>query len=174
MTEQYTITTYNINEHPDKEAAYQYIRDNWHDLGQHYLDESIESLKAFSDYFNADLDYAISVVPDRGEFITCNIADENISKLSGNRLRTYLVNNFSKISTCCPFTGCCYDETLLDQLRAFIKAPDGRDFQELLSDATSDLLKDLHSEGEYIYSDEGIHELLESNEYDLLIDGSIH
>ena len=174
MTKQHIITTYTINEHPDQDAVYQYIRENWHDLGQHYIDDSVESMKSCSEYFNATIDYSVSIVPDRGEFISLQIDDLNIAELSGNRLRTYLVNNFPEIDKCCPFTGVCCDEALLDPFRVFIKKPDDQSFQDLLDEAGHNLLKDIHSEGEYIYSDEGIHEFIDINEYEFLESGELH
>jgi len=178
MINSHTITTYTINDHPDKDAVYEYIRGNWDDLGQHYIEEAVDCLKSFAKYFDADLDYAVSLFPDRGEFISLklNILSYNtdISELSGNRLRTYLVNNYTKIDECCPFTGVCYDETLLDSFRAFIKKPADQSFQDLLDDSGHNLLKDIHSEGEAIYSDEGIHELLEINKYEFLESGDFY
>ena len=34
---------YTIAEHPNKENCYNWIRDNWHDLNEHHVDEIISS-----------------------------------------------------------------------------------------------------------------------------------
>ncbi len=174
MTNLHTITTYYIDEHPDQDAVYQFIRENWHGLGQHYIDEAIESLEACSNYFNADLDYSIGIFPDRGEFISLKLDNDAIANLSGNRLRTYLVNNYPDINESCLFTGVCYDEALLDPFRDFIKKPNDQTLQDLLNDAGHSLLKDIHSEGEYIYSDEGLKELCQINDYEFLETGELY
>ena len=36
---------YGIAEHPNKDLCYEWIRDNWHGMNQHSVDEAIESLK---------------------------------------------------------------------------------------------------------------------------------
>jgi len=37
---------YKIEEHPDKEKCFDWIRENWHDLNSHSVDDIINSLKA--------------------------------------------------------------------------------------------------------------------------------
>ena len=166
------IHGYTIDEHPNPESVYDWIRDNWHDLGQFTVDETVCSLKAFAEYFGVEIDYCIGIVPDRGEYIRfqftgdrIGMLDSDIAGLSGNRLRTYIVNNFPKYSDCCPFTGVCYDETLLDNIRSFVAKPDSRNFKELLQDCGNAMFSVLHNEGKYIYSNEGLRETCEANEY---------
>ena len=169
-----TYTTYTIEDHPDPDQAYQWIRENWHDLGQYVLSEAVESLKVFFDHFSLSrTDYSISLLGDRGEHITGYVPDE-LENLSGNRLRTYLVNNFPEIDKDCPFTGVCYDDFLLQPMRDHIKKPTHIDYQELIEDCFYSLLKSIHSEGGYIYSDEGLHELCEANEYEFLESGEVY
>ena len=187
-----TINIYKFSELSDsaKEKAYDYIRTNWHYLGENVLYESIDSLKKFSEFYGLDLDYSISIFPDRGENITAKISNDDIYKLRGVRLFKYLTNNFEKIlpayskdkklknmlAESCPFTGMMYDETLLDKMREFMKKPSDIDFQDLIDDCTSDLLKAIHSEGDYIYSYEGLKEMILDNDevYDFLEDGTFH
>ena len=171
------VYSYQIDEHPDTGAVYEWIRSNWHDLGNYSVDEGLESLKGFSNYFSTSLDYSISIVSDRGEYISTVIDDIAISELSGARLFKYLTNNYDLdklLSGNCPFTGMVYDETLLDDIRGFIRKPDDRDFQELINNCTHKLLSAIHDEGEYIYSDEGLHDLCQANEYEFTADGHIY
>lgn len=181
----HTIKTYTIDEHPDPDLVYDWVRNNWHDLGDNVLQESLESLKGFAAYYDAKLDYSFGINPDRGEHITIKIEDDNIADLSGVRLYKYLDNHYAlcpnqytnkleaTLSGSCPFTGVCYDETLLDAIRDFMKKPDDRTFQDLLTECGDNLLDTIHKEGEHIYSDEGLKETLSANEYDFKEDGSI-
>jgi len=152
-------TVYTIEEHPNPEKVFEWIRDNWHGLGDFCLEEMVQSIKAFADQIGATPNWSISIVPDRGEFVRFNI-ESNLSDvvesldLSGN----------------CPFTGMCYDETILD---AFRNAKPDDSLRAVLHEVEYRILKDLHNEGEYIYSDEGLRELCEINEYEFTESGEI-
>lgn len=152
-------TVYTIESHPYPEKAFDWIRDNWHDLGDFCLQEIVESLKAFADHIGAKVDYAISIVPDRGEYIRFNCEGD---------LREVLKS--LDLSGNCPFTGMCYDETILD---AFRDCNGDESLRDVLRDVEYRVLKDLHSEGEYIYSDEGLRELCEANEYEFEENGKL-
>ena len=65
------IKVYTIDEHPDKEKCFEWIRNNLHDLNQHSIDEIVESIRALSEIIGGTYDYSISQVSDRGEHITC-------------------------------------------------------------------------------------------------------
>lgn len=134
-----TINIYTIAEHPQPEKCFQWIRDNWHDLGQHCVDEMIDSLKALAKEINGTLDYSLSIVPDRGEYVT--IKDFDQDKLE--RLYAKREDN--------PLTGVCYDQ---DAIEALYNGDLGT------------ILKTLHAEGEHLYSDEGLRETCEANEYE--------
>lgn len=74
--------------------------------------------------------------------------------------------------TSCPFTGVCYDESFLDPIRKFIAQPDPRTtFEELMEDAINAVLKDVQSEIEYRYTDQGIREELGVNAYEYTENG---
>lgn len=139
-----TINIYKINEHPNPEACFEWIRNNWHDLGQHCVDEMIDSLKALAKEIDGELDYSLSIVPYRGEFVT--IKEFNRSKLA----RLY------KRREECPLTGMCYDHDVIEALH---------------NGGLSAVLNTLHAEGDYIYSDEGLRETCEANDYEFTEDG---
>ena len=139
------LTGYTIGEHPNPEKVYDWLRNNWHDLSQHVVDDAIESLKAFAQHEGLELDYSISACPDRGEFITFkNVPDDY---------------KMPVIENDCPFTGTYYDHLILDS--------------ESLADIEFNVLKTIHSENDYIYSDEGLQELCEANEYHFEVSGTI-
>ena len=76
-----TYTVYTIDEHPDKEKCYEWMRNNLHDMAYHEEDYFIESLRALSNHIGGGLDYSVSLVPDRGEFI--RFTDYNNELLAG-------------------------------------------------------------------------------------------
>lgn len=134
---------YTINEHPNKEACFNWIRDNWHDLNQYSVEEIVESIKALSRKIGGTYDYSISQVPDRGEHITFNdYSQEDLCRLSAED---------------CPLTGVCWDIDLIEGLR---------------TNNTKEVLNSLHSHTEYVYSNEGLLELCEANEYEFTEEGN--
>jgi Fe-S cluster biosynthesis and repair protein YggX len=74
--------------------------------------------------------------------------------------------------SCCPLTGVCYDENLLDPFKKFIKEPDNSTFEDLLNEAMESLRISLENEEEYRNSDEAITEDIEANEYEFTEDGN--
>lgn len=138
------IKVYKIDEHPDKDEVYEWIRNNWHDLNQHSVNEVIESIKALSEKIGGTYDYCIGASPDRGEHITFKGYDhEDLCRLSADDL---------------PLTGVCWDMDLIVGLRE--------------GDA-SRVMRSLHSDTEYQYSDEGLYEMCEANEYEFESNGKI-
>ena len=135
---------YTIDEHPNPSAVYEWIRNNWHDLNQHSVNEMVDSIKKLSEKIGGTFDYSISSVPDRGEYIRFKDFDkEALAELNAGE---------------CPLTGVCWDAYLIEALQ------EGN---------PSKALKAIHSDTEYIYSDEGLKELCESNEYEFTEEGNI-
>lgn len=176
------VLSYTIDDHPNPDAVYDWIRANWHDLGQFAVDDVMTTLKSACNALDLDLrDYGVSIVPDRGELIDIKVPSgwhDDIDELADIRLYKYLINNYADIlAKDCPFTGVCYDEDFLDPLRQFLKKPtvnQGYTYQDLIDDCAASLLSALHNEGEYIYSDEGIKDMCLANEYEFTEDGSIY
>jgi hypothetical protein len=138
------LESYTIESHPNKEAVFTWIRNNWHDLAQHYVEDMIESLNAFAKFHSVKCDYSISSVPDRGEYI----------KFSGG------IDFSKKPVGDCPLTGMCYDYTLIEA--------------DSLADLEHEALKEIHAETDYLYSEEGLYEMCEANGYYFLTNGSIN
>ena len=139
------IDIYTIEEHPNKDKCYEWIRNNWHYLNQHSVDEVIESIKALNDIIGGTFDFGISQVPDRGEHITFKDYDsEELNRLSAND---------------CPLTGVCWDIELIEGLKG---------------GNPNKVLESLHSDTEYQYSDEGLFEMCLSNGYEFTEDGKIY
>lgn len=136
---------YKINEHPNKEKCYEWIRNNWHDLNYHSVEEIVDSIKALSNIIGGTFDYCISQVPDRGEYIVFKDYDkEALMELNENDM---------------PLTGVCWDYELIKGLK------EGN--PELVLDT-------LHKDTEYQYSDDGLLELCEANEYEFTEEGEVY
>lgn len=83
------------------------------------------------------------------------------------------VSNILYEETCCPFTGVCYDESIMDVFRAFLKEPYEATLAELFENAVIKLCKELSSEEEYMQSDEGIVDYLLCNEVEFTAEGKL-
>ena len=131
-----TINAYLIGEHPNKELCFEYIRNNWGDLNQFSLIELVTSINKLSSTIGGTVKYSISLVPDRGEYITFSDYDENI------------LNGLDTES--CPLTGVFWDMEIIEGLK---------------SGNMSKVLDTLHDETEYQYSDEALKDFCDANEY---------
>tara|TARA_R100000951_G_scaffold71034_2_gene59919 strand:+ start:3067 stop:3504 length:438 start_codon:yes stop_codon:yes gene_type:complete len=140
------LKVYTINEHLDKDKCFDWIRNNWYDLNEHSAQEVVDSLKALHSAIGGDLDYSISSSPCRGEYITFEDYDEDLlNELDANEL---------------PLTGVCWDADLIESMQK-----DG--------DAYG-VLRALHQDTEYLYSDEGLQELCETNQYEFTEEGEVY
>ena len=210
-TETITRTVYTFEE-LSEEAQQRAIRDRRGEgvPTDHIWDEARQSVNAFCDTFNVSTgsrSWLDIICPSFG-------SDSERNELSGQRLRTYLINNFPsafyerkhrnsyyseerpavhrmrtaraypidrngkqrpgywvtlrsnfETESSCPFTGVCYDEDLLHPLKEFIKQPDGRTFEDLMSEAGESLRNSLENEEDYLNSDEAISEALQDAEF---------
>lgn len=146
-----TVRYWTIDEHPDPEICFEQIRDNWHYLGQNEVDEMVESLRALSDQIGCDIDYRISIIPARGEYVRADTSSYNHATfLSLYQQREEL-----------PLTGTFYDLAVLEGFNG------GRESLE------ESVLNALHVSGEWIYSDDGLRDLCEANEYLFDEDGGL-
>jgi len=138
------LKVYEIDEHPNKEACFEWIRNNWHDLNEHSLEEVIDSLEKLSEKIGGTVDYSISQVPDRGEFIRFkDYNHEELCRLNQDDL---------------PLTGVCWDADVIEGLR---------------TGHSEKVLKSLHTDTEYIYSDAGLLEMCEANGYEFYVNGEV-
>ena len=138
------IKVYEISEHPQKENAFRWIRENWHDLNDHGLAEVVESLLAMQRIIGGELDYSISTVQDRSEYIRFT----NFSKIALSKL---VADDYE-------LTGVCYD---FDVIKGLQEGDQER------------VLKTLHEDTSYIYSNEGLIEMCEANKYEFKLNGQV-
>ena len=140
-----SYTVYYIEEHPDKEKCYEWMRDNLHDLSEHERDDFVDSLKKLHQYIGGTLDYEISVVPSRGEFIRFSDYDREELRL------------LSQESESCPLTGCFWDTEVIECL---------------VKDDMRSLIRLLHETHEYCYTDEALLEVARSSNWEFTLQGA--
>lgn len=79
--------------------------------------------------------------------------------------------------TCCPFTGVCYDEVLLDPMRKFLQKPLAHrriyDLHDLLTDCAHSFNHCFQRDIEYYTSDEAITESLQCEDTQYNEDGTV-
>lgn len=145
MKKQITTTVYTIDEHPNPEAVYNWIRENWHDLNDYTVEEVIESLEALASLMGTNVKYSIGQYRDRGEFIRFGEIDHDI--LNGLDVDK------------CPLTGCTYDIDVIQAAKA-------ENFYNLFSMIEKETI--------YRYSEEALKEHCIANEYYFKENGEFH
>lgn len=118
------------------------------------MHERIETLKAIATILDGKLDYALSCVPDRGEFITIKPVGFNVG-LNFEALHDVIDED-------CPFTGVCYDEDFKDK---FLEYTDDKE-EDHLKEALNHYIKCIHNEYESMLTVEYIGDLCEANDYE--------
>lgn len=117
---------------------------------------------------------------------------DDIKKLSGWRLATYLWNNYRsalfsgkyysknlkgrkskcQIEHSCELTGYAMDEAILQPVYEYMNRPTGMDFEDLMMDCFESWRIAVEHDHEFQLSDEYIKEEIEANEYEFLKDGT--
>lgn len=156
MITEHKILSYTIDSHPNPEVVYDWIRANWHDLGEFDSQEFLASFEALAEYLGVRCDYSFGTSPDRGQFLTLigQIDQEQIDSL---KLGEYKL------------TGMCYDDSVIKALK-YIDLEDWAHGKFNICSA----LSDLHTQGEWLYSDEALKEHCEANEYQFLANGEFY
>jgi len=135
---------YTIDEHPNKELCFDYIRYNWHDLNQYSVDEVEESIIALSKVIGGSYDYLIGQFEDRAQFISFYDYDkEQLMKLKAME---------------CPLTGVTWDIDLIEGMQ---KGDNNK------------VLRALHNSSDHTYSNKGLMELCDANNYEFNEEGKV-
>jgi len=153
-----TFKVYKFDKAP--EHVKEKIRDYFHfdtDFGQFMLDERIETLKKLAEELNLELDYSLSVVPDRGEFIKMDLKNDAYDEEEELKEVERRIQEFLNDEADCPLTGVCYDEDIRDSIRK-----NGGDF-EALKDALDEYIGDIHKEYENMCEDEYLSDYCDAN-----------
>lgn len=127
---------------------------NWN-LYEHHMQERIETLKCVADYLQCDLDYSLSCVPSRGEYI--KLSPKNYNSIEEN------LPDLLEIKESCPFTGVCYDDDIIDDIK-----------EHGIDTALNKYIKSIHDEYEYMLTDEYLLEHCEANDYKFKENGELY
>lgn len=181
-----TITLYKFDELSEKakEKARDNIRLDGYDL-YNWHDDNVQSLKAFAEFVSGKADWEVSLASYSSAsvkidgYITLWVEGDGyesfeMSELSGENLYNWLSGDVDKITECCPFTGYCMDEDLLDPMREYLgksNPDDPRTLQDLVDEGVAAWLKAYIADWEYQYTDEAIDEFLENNDYEFTENG---
>lgn len=154
------VNVYKFGECPEVDDK---IRDNMHynwDLYEHRMKERIDTLNKVADLLGGELNYSISCVPDRGEFI--KIKPKNDHDLDFNRFWEFI-----NVDKECPLTGVCYDHDLIDHISKYRLNDSGLQY------ALDQYLDTIHDEYESMLTDEYLQEFCDSNDYEFTEDGEL-
>ena len=136
------FTIYKIDEHPDKAKCFVWVRNNYHYLAEHEVEDLVSSLNALQKEIGGKLDWSLGQVPDRGEYI---------------RLTDYDKEALAELDMeACSLTGTFCDHDVIECVR---------------TGDMGELINRLHKWCEYHYSDEGIEETAEANEWEFTHEG---
>lgn len=164
------------------------------------LSDIVSVLKKGLNELNAELsNWSISALPDRGDFIKIKFPD-HAENIEYTRLISYIYNNYYKllyrpkqlgvytklgedgiykrfskiqyIQTDCPISGICYDYDFLQPIYDFLGCPKNITLEELIQDCADNLIKAMHRQAEYLYSDKGKEEDIDSQGLEFHEDGT--
>lgn len=96
-------------------------------------------------------------------------------ELKGDALREWVKDYVGEtLFESCPLTGVCFDETLLEPIRKFVKGTAGEEtLKELMEDGFYSLSKEVAEDYEYQAYGEGARESLVVNEYEFTEKGGM-
>ncbi len=174
---QETINIYKFEELSDeaKEKAIEKFRYSNQEYA--WSAEWRDSLNAFADKFGVYIKNWACNAYETPYFRFSFKNDDERENMAGVRLWKYLQNNHADIIAKwdeCPLTGYCGDYSALYELAQFVKKPDKRDFNQLITDSLHTFFKDWQNDMEYQDSDEYISEHIIANEYEFTENGSIY
>lgn len=159
VVETFNVYTYRSAPKEIQDKIREYIVTNW-DLYEHIMEERVHTLKEVASLLNAELDYSLSCVPNRGEFIKMTPKYDSL--------------NFSSlweaidIEKECPLTGVCYDHDLIDHLSKYNLNTN------TLNNAFKEFIESIHDEYKVMCESEYIADMCESNEYEFYGNGKLY
>lgn len=172
-----------------KQKAFDELRTNDWQL-YHWQSENIASLKEFAKWIGADGqgDYSLSNSGgDRGEYV--RITNVFLWDISGQELIDWIEEKRDFIKKFdCSFTGYCMDHEFISPFVNLLKWLDDtpesiketlirvapHSLSDLVSAACNHFLQAVNTDAAWAYSDEGLKDFLEANEYEFLESGELH
>lgn len=160
VTESFKVYKYDTAPDEVKEKIREYIVNNW-ELYEHCMDERIATLKGLAKELSCVLDYSLSCVPSRGEFIKLIPKHDDIDL-------NIELQALSKNEKSCPFTGVCYDDDILIDIKEGGYTIDG------VKNALKNYIESIHSEYDSMTKDEYIKDMCEANDYEFKENGELY
>jgi len=160
VTETFEVYTYENAPEEVKEKIRQGFEDDI-DHYEHCMSERIDTLKALAETIKGELDYSISCVPDRGEYIKIKPLYEHLDFTELERLSEVEVQS-------CYLTGVCYDQDIMSHFSEYGFS------EETLEGALLDYIEQIHDEYQDMISHSYIKHLCEINDYEFKSDGSLY
>ena len=160
LTETFKVYTFDTASDELKEK----IKDKFNscpDYGQWIMEERIGTLKAFGRYIAADIEYSLSLVPDRGEYI-------KMTPHYSFKTTYQLLKELLTLEKSCPLTGVCYDE----DLRYYLGGKEIND--TTIANCFTSYINSIHSEYESMLSNEYLADHCEANSYEFLENGELY
>jgi hypothetical protein len=155
VTETFRVYTYESAPSEVKEKIRDYIIYNW-DLYDHCMEERIDTLKSLAGILNGTLDYSLSCVPSRGEYITI------IPK--GDAWDLDSLQAIIDSGESCPLTGVCYDEDIIESFKR----------TKSINQTLNEYINSMHDEYRHMCTDEYIADMCEVNNYEFTADGKVY
>lgn len=140
----------------------EFSSDSW--LYEHNMQERIDTLKKLAEILDGELNYCLSEIPDRNEFIKISPKDGYVYNESLDFDNLWKVISQEKD---CPFTGVCYDHDIIDHFTKYNLN------METLNNALTDYIESIHKEYESMLEDDYLIDLCEANKYEFTEDGKI-
>lgn len=141
-------------------------------LASDVADEIMASVRSFCKMFNITL---------KNIYLDDSLFSASYPKLNNphcedgrETVGEFLSSRFPKND--CPFTGVCWDETLLDSVRENLTntSTDSDDLRSVIDNSLYAICRAYQDEVLYRYGDEALTELIEANDYEFTIDGRIY
>lgn len=137
------------------------------DLYEHCFLERISTLKALAEVLDGQLEYSLSCVPDRRDYIYITPTQDD-SCLEEDELDFQALWDKIDVEKSGPLTGCCYDHDIIDHLSKYNLNG------EALQTALNLFIESIHEEYQSMLTDEYIGDLCEANSYEFTLDGKIY
>ena len=179
------IKAYKFDELSDdaKETA---IENFTYDMEYFGSDDVLNSIQQALKHFDSSLeDYSIDWLNANSSHFKISM-NEDIAELSHIRLWKYIHNcgmlsyycKYSKglkntLDGNCPFTGVCFDEDFLDEIREFMKKPDRRTFKDLLYNAVENVLQAAQKDYEEQFEENYLSDHFDANRFEFDENGNM-
>ena len=174
VTKSFPVYTFESAPKEVKENIIEYFANDSF-LYEHCMSERLDTLKVVANLLYATLDYSLSCVPDRGEYIRFIPKNDELNYQS--------LWDAINIEKECPLTGMCYDHDFIDSLTKYSLINPNEEFKHKgieykvnagIEEACTNYIQSIHEEYEAMLTEDYIGDLCEVGEYEFTADGELH